>query len=74
MGTAAPSSTNYKLAVNGGIDIADNTQAVFRIGSHLASSGYPQAVIQMGSTATRFDFEKYGGGVQFTIKIGRAHV
>ena len=67
VGTTAPSSTNFKLAVNGGIDIADNTQAIFRIGSHLASSGYPQAVIQMGSTATRFDFEKYGGGVQFTV-------
>ena len=67
VGTTAPSSTNFKLAVNGGIDIADNTQAIFRIGAHLATSGYPQGVIQMGASATRFDFEKYGGGVQFTV-------
>ena len=67
VGVAAPTNANYKLAVNGGIDIGNDTTAVLRIGAHLAGSGYPQAVIQMGANATRFDFEKYGGGVQFTV-------
>ena len=68
VGTAAPTTTNYKLAVNGGIDVADNTYAIVRIGAHIATSGYPQAVIQLGPSATRFEFEKYGGGTILKVE------